>query len=145
MYCNYLSVCPVGTTGNLIFYLIFLIWFQQMFARRKVHTDHTSRSRLSGIWLSESRVTISSWFRQFHTRVQERVDLSESSRARDAQVCHGLLFFIPRWRTKCMCHGPRRWLWPTLTQKNLLVPLEPVYSRGQTKSTKKNRILLMSL
>ena len=28
MYYSYLSVCPVGTTGNLIFYLILLIWFQ---------------------------------------------------------------------------------------------------------------------
>ena len=25
LYCSYSSVCPVGTTGNLIFYLILLI------------------------------------------------------------------------------------------------------------------------
>ena len=28
MYCSYLFICPVGKTGNLISYLIFLIWFQ---------------------------------------------------------------------------------------------------------------------
>ena len=25
MYCSYLSVCPVETTGNLIFYLVILL------------------------------------------------------------------------------------------------------------------------
>ena len=40
LYCNYSSVCPVGTTGNLIFYLILLIWFQhQSLLLTKVESD----------------------------------------------------------------------------------------------------------
>ena len=42
MYCSYSSVCPVGTTGNLIFYLVFLIWFQHFHYNGNKSTNASS-------------------------------------------------------------------------------------------------------